>query len=77
MNSNANYIAGVTKLDGTKHETSVPCQGSCEDKLVFNKKVPQYCVATKTSSGGIGQCYLSPYVSTLSLVVNCEYNPKE
>ncbi|RCN40832.1 hypothetical protein ANCCAN_13243 [Ancylostoma caninum] len=53
---------GVTKLDGTRHDTGSACQGTCEDKLLFNKKVPQYCVATKTGSGGIGQCYVSPYV---------------
>lgn len=67
---NLNLIAGVTKLDGTKHDIGSPCQGSCPDKELFGKKIAQYCVATKTSSEGLGQCYLSPYVSKLLLVVH-------
>ncbi|ETN86336.1 hypothetical protein NECAME_16398 [Necator americanus] len=45
--------AGITRLDGTKHESSGTCQGFCKDKQMFGKKVAQYCVAVKTSNAGV------------------------
>ncbi|KJH43478.1 hypothetical protein DICVIV_10501 [Dictyocaulus viviparus] len=53
------YI-GITRLDGSSHENSTVCQGTCADKNIFGTKVPQYCVLT-ASQANTGLCILSPY----------------
>ncbi|VDM76283.1 unnamed protein product [Strongylus vulgaris] len=68
------YI-GETKLDGSQHEKGEICQGSCSDKELFGKKIPQYCVRTSTADAS-GFCFLSPYlrVKDRDRTVNPVYN---